>query len=305
MTTAILGAFMAHFRAAGETAAAFSQRGRAANSPSRAVCFCQPRPRVQSFDDTGVEAPYWPLGGAVVLIAIEGDLYDQGDGLVRHFYRSIYAALPFPVDHRLSLLVAPADPIAGLGKNLRTCHVIYEPDDRGSLPPNLVTLEHQEGRARIELSAFEQFLVVRKAKIEFRYGLRPDLSDILKPAAEGFFHSNGNSRVRIGIFHEREGADDHDIDRIGQKRGFAGELRALAEQHIVVIGVDRVGDLNIDRGGRLHGRAELGRKSARVAIRFRELRKRTMNVKNRTWTPKPTVSTPAVIRASPRMGIAM
>jgi len=34
MTTAILGAFMAHFRAAGETAAAFSQRGRAANSPS-------------------------------------------------------------------------------------------------------------------------------------------------------------------------------------------------------------------------------------------------------------------------------
>src|SRR5258708_9239389 len=126
MTTAILGAFMAHFHTAGETAAAFSQRGRAANSPSRAVCFRQPRPRVQSFDDTGVEAPYWPLGGALVLIAIEGDLYDQGDGLVRHFYRSIYAALPFPVDHRLSLLVAPSDPIAGPGKKRLHFHVMCE-----------------------------------------------------------------------------------------------------------------------------------------------------------------------------------
>src|SRR5712671_3138821 len=145
MTTAILGAFMAHFHTAGETAAAFSQRGRAVNSPFRAVCFRQSRPRVQSFDDAGVEAPYWPLGGAVVLVAIEGDLDDQGGSLVRHFYRSIYAALPFPVDHRLSLLIAPADPIAGLGKDLRTCHVIDGSDDRGSLPANLVTLEYQEG----------------------------------------------------------------------------------------------------------------------------------------------------------------
>src|SRR5258708_33718803 len=115
MTTAILGAFMAHFHTAGETAAAFSQRGRAANSPSRAVCFRQPRPRVQSFDDTGVEAPYWPLGHAFVLIAIEGDLYDQGGSLVRHFYRSVNPPVPVSLDHRPSLLAAPAAPDPGLG----------------------------------------------------------------------------------------------------------------------------------------------------------------------------------------------
>src|SRR3954451_1771084 len=174
MTTAILGAFMAHSRPADESAAC-SERGRVVNSLSGAVYFCQPRPCVQSLDNAGVKSPYRPLGQAFVFLAVEDDLDDQSRGLVRHLDGSVDPAVPFACDDRLSLPVAPADPEPGLGLGFGTGDVINESDDRLSFLPDLLTLEQQKRGARIELAPIEHFLVVGKAKIVIGARLRPDL----------------------------------------------------------------------------------------------------------------------------------